>query len=131
MLEIVRKRKIYALEVEIGERPEDNEAMSAKKTQRVQEPIAQPTENWRGLEVSDITQDIADRFKLSPGSGVIVMRVEQGSAAEEAGIRAGDIIYEINRQPVKNITDYNNAIKGLSGDVLVGTYRGYVVIKEK
>ena len=131
LLEIVRKRKIYALEVEIGERPEDNEAMSAKKTQRVQEPIAQPTENWRGLEVSDITQDIADRFKLSPGSGVIVMRVEQGSAAEEAGIRAGDIIYEINRQPVKNITDYNNAIKGLSGDVLVGTYRGYVVIKEK
>ncbi|MBU1887809.1 MAG: Do family serine endopeptidase [Candidatus Omnitrophica bacterium] len=131
LLEIVRKRKIYSVDVEIGERPEDRGLAVSKKAQIARGPAVQPSKNWNGLEASDITQDIAVRFKLSPGAGVIVAGVEQGSAAEDAGIRVGDIIHEINRQPIKNITDYNDAIKGLSGDVLVGTHRGYVLIKEK
>ncbi|MBU3912062.1 MAG: trypsin-like peptidase domain-containing protein [Candidatus Omnitrophica bacterium] len=131
LLEIVRKRKVYSVDVEIGERPEDRGLAVSKKAQIDQGPAAQPPKNWNGIEVSEITQDIAARFKLSPGSGVIVAGVEQGSVAEDAGIRVGDIIHEINRQPIKNITEYNDAIKGLSGDVLVGTYRGYVLIKEK
>ncbi len=41
------------------------------------------------------------------------------------------MIYEIDRVPINNMKDYTDAIKNISGDVLVGTYRGYVVVKEK
>ena len=50
--------------------------------------------------------------------------------SEQAGIRPGDVIYEVNRVPVKNIRDYSVAISNVSGDVLIVTYRGYVVLKE-
>jgi serine protease Do len=130
---IVRDKKLYSSEVAIGERPEDKGASVAKRTQTPEKGMEQagPLKNWKGIEVSEIDKDMADRFKIGTDAGVIVTYVEQGSPAERAGIRTGDVIYEINRAPVKNIKDYNNAVKGFSGDVLVGTYRGYVVIKEK
>ncbi|MFH1854721.1 MAG: Do family serine endopeptidase [Candidatus Omnitrophota bacterium] len=131
LLGIVRSNKLYNVDVVISEKPEDRDAALRKTPQEAKEPEPSLLKNWKGLEVSEITQDVAARFKLSPESGVIVIGVEQGSPAEEAGIRIGDVVYEINRTSVKNISDYNDAIKGLSGDALVGTYRGYVVIKDK
>ena len=86
-------------------------------------------ECWSGIKVSDITNEIQMRYKLPPESGVIVIHVEPFSPAGRSGIIEGDVIHEINRIPVKNIKDYNLAVKNLSGDVLVGTYRGYVAVK--
>ena len=39
--------------------------------------------------------------------GVVVTNVEQGSPAAEAGLRQGDVIKEIQREPVKSMDDYN------------------------
>lgn len=128
-LGVIRDGKIYSVRVEIGERPEDETVIAQEETNKA--PEVADSKSWRGIEVSEITPEIAQRFKLSPGSGVIVAGVERGSAADQAGIRPGDVIYEINRMPVKNVTDYQGAIKKVSGDALIGTYRGYVVVKEK
>jgi len=38
-------------------------------------------------------------------------RVEPGSSADEAGIRRGDVILEVNREPVKDLPSYRNALK--------------------
>lgn len=84
---------------------------------------------WSGIKVSDITDEIQARYKLPPESGVIVIDVEPFSPAGRSGIREGDVIHEINRIPIRNMKDYTRTIKKLSGDVLVGTYRGYVVVK--
>lgn len=127
-LGVIRDLKLYTVVVEIGERPEDKPVIAQKKA----EPqIAQKVvKSWRGLEISDITADIAQRFKISAESGIIIVSVEPGSPAEQAGIRPGDIIYEINRNPVKSANDYFAVINKTSGDALVATYRGYVVLKE-
>ncbi|HEX6801001.1 MAG TPA: PDZ domain-containing protein, partial [Candidatus Binatia bacterium] len=42
--------------------------------------------------------------------GLVIAAVKPGSAAEEAGLRSGDVITEINRQPIKNLTDYNREL---------------------
>jgi serine protease Do len=83
------------------------------------------------MGVSDIMAELAQRFKVNAASGVIVISIEPASLAEEAGIRPGDIIYEINRSPVRDLKDYSTAVSKASGDALIGTYRGYVVLKEK
>ena len=128
-LGVIRDLKPYSATVEIGERPEDKAAVAQKK---VQPQVIQKVVNssWRGMDVSDITAEIAQRFKINSETGVIVISVKPGSPAENSGIRPGDVIYEINKMPVKNTRDYSAAVDKVSGDALIGTYRGYVVLKE-
>lgn len=127
-LEIIRDKRIYSLSVEIGARPEEKTARAEREKKATDVAVSK---FWRGLETSKITAEISQRFKLEIDSGVVVIGVEAGSPAKESGIRAGDVIYEINKASVRGTRDYKNAIKGITGDVLVGTYRGYIIIKEK
>jgi S1-C subfamily serine protease len=85
----------------------------------------------RGMEVQEVTPDLARRFRLKEQKGVVVIDVESGSPADEAGIIPGDLILEINKQPIKNSADYSKVISGLKGDALVRTQRGYFIVKEK
>jgi serine protease Do len=132
MLRLVRSGRLYPVGVEIGARPEEEKVVAKKEkreTKSYQEEVNY--KNWRGLEVSDIAADMILRFNLSNNSGVIVVNIEPASPAEKAGIRIGDVIYEIDRTSVKNVREYVEAVKKAEGDVLVGTYRGYVVVKER
>ena len=65
-----------------------------------------------GLSVSDITADMAQRFEVEAGSGVVVTDVAPGGPAASAGIRPGDIISEVNRKKVTDIGSYRNALAG-------------------
>ena len=91
---------------------------------------AAPSGGWRGLEVEDLTAEKAKRFSIEEVSGVVVVKVEPGSPADDAGIIPGDVIREINNQPVKDLNDYKSVAQGAKGDVLVKTGRGFFVIKE-
>ena len=118
-LEILRDGKPQTVEIAIGERPSDGELAGG--------PTA---DSWRGVHVVNAA-DQAGRMNLPPGalSGVMVMEVDDGSPAEQAGLQPGDIINEINRLRIENVSDYRTAIAQIKGNALVRTNRGYVVIK--
>jgi S1-C subfamily serine protease len=60
----------------------------------------------------DTDRDFVNRFGLSAGfKGVGMTDEDQDAVAFEAGLRCGDVIQEINRQPVKNIDDEKRQIK--------------------
>jgi serine protease Do len=121
-LGLIRDKKELALEVSIGERPQDLEKLA---------PYAEESaDKWRGLQIEDLNSPNAQRFRVEEKKGVLVVDVEPGSAADAAGITPGDIILELNKQPVKNISDYKKLTQGLKGDCLVKTARGYFLIKE-
>jgi len=109
-MSVVRDKKELALEVQIGERPQNLEETSYGVSEK----------SWRGLKVEG-----------SSPKGVIVTGIEPASQADAAGLAAGDVIIEINRQAIKTISDYENMIKSLRGDVLIRTQRGYFIVKEK
>ena len=67
-----------------------------------------------GLVVQNVTPEIARHLNIKDTKGVIVTDVQQGSPADEADVRAGDIIREINRKPVRNVDDFR-AITGKVG----------------
>ena len=50
---------------------------------------------------------------MAAGKGVIVQEVKPGSFAEDVGLARGDIILEVNKQPVNNEDEFNRAISSL------------------
>lgn len=56
-----------------------------------------------GINIENLTQQNANGSGLKPGEGVVVSSVKSGSAAYEAGLRSGDIIYSINDQRTNSV----------------------------
>jgi serine protease Do len=74
------------------------------------EVAASPQEGELGLTVQPLTPQLAENLGLERTDGLVISAVKPGSAAEEAGLRSGDIIVEVNRQVVKNLAEYNREI---------------------
>jgi S1-C subfamily serine protease len=89
-----RPRKVTAL---IAERSEVESASAADLN--------------RGLDGAELT-DAPD------GTGVLVSKVQEASAAAQAGIRANDVIVGVGRTPVSNMKAFLEAVKGASVLVL-------------
>src|SRR2546428_9162075 len=63
-----------------------------------------------GLSVQPLTPPVARELGLKVNEGVLVRDVVEGSRAGEAGIRAGDVIVEIDRQPVRPADDLKTRV---------------------
>ncbi len=68
-----------------------------------------------GIVMQDLTRELAEAFDLRPGQGgVLITRVMEGSAADKAGISAGDIVLSVNGKPVKRTPQLRSRLGILS-----------------
>ena len=65
--------------------------------------------DW-GLDVSDITPEVAQQFNLEPREGVVVTGVTPNGPADDAGVHPGDVVTEVNRRAVRNLGDYQQGL---------------------
>jgi len=65
-----------------------------------------PRQSKFGVTVRKVTPEMADRLDIPAGKGVIVQDVKPGSFAEDVKLDRGDIILEINKQPVNSEEDF-------------------------
>jgi serine protease Do len=65
-----------------------------------------PKQNKFGLTVRKLTPEMADRLDMPAGKGVIVQDVKTGSFAEDINLNRGDVILEVNKQPVNSEEDF-------------------------
>lgn len=74
-----------------------------------------------GFQVSDINADLQKRLRLSPQlKAVVVTDVMEGSAAEQAGLQAGDLILGVNQKPTPDIKTFRELTKNAkAGDRLL------------
>lgn len=107
-LDIIRDKNRLTVDVEVGEQPK--EAQVSQGGAGVPETPSALT----GVTVQDLTPEMMDKLGLGKDvTGVVVITVEQGSAADEAGLARGDVILSINKKPVKNTKNYNSIVSKL------------------
>lgn len=104
---VLRDGKPLSLPVILGERPE--EAASTPSSPGQPE---QGKEKF-GLTVQAITPELVARYSLRRTTGVVVTKVAAGSRAHWAGIAVGDVVVEVNRQPVASVGDWDRIVAGI------------------
>ena len=77
------------------------------------------TRGWFGVEVADITPELAESLGLRGTQGAIIGAIERGSPAERSGMKLGDVIFAVNGRTVANSTATLNAIAGVAPGVSV------------
>jgi Do/DeqQ family serine protease len=96
---ILRDGKEENLQVKIGEQPGDQQLASASATKGDNSVL-------NGVEVTDLDAASRNEFDVPPRvHGALVTDVDPTSASAEAGLSAGDVIMEINHQPVRSADD--------------------------
>ncbi|MSO69468.1 MAG: DegQ family serine endoprotease [Alphaproteobacteria bacterium] len=63
-----------------------------------------------GVQIQDLTPDLAEAFTVAPQDAAVVSQVTPGSPAETAGIKAGDVITHVNHTQIKGSSDLRNKI---------------------
>ena len=95
-VELVRNGKHMTIDVTIGERKEPQVASAKAET---------PGGNW-GMQVGDITPEIAQQFHLEGAKGVVIQKVAPDSPSAEAGLQPGDVVLEVNHEKVAAVSEF-------------------------
>jgi serine protease Do len=97
----LRRGSEKEVEVAVGELPK--EAGEGKDGEYGEEGSV-----FEGVTVEDLTREYRDRLDIPEKvKGVVITDLEAGSAAEDAGLRVGDVLQEINRKSVPSVRDFN------------------------
>jgi serine protease Do len=123
-LRVVRDGKEKSLTATLGEMP--NELVAGEGQAQPSERRQSKTDALDGVEVSDLDAQ-ARREADVPEKvhGVLVSKVDEESNASEAGLRAGDVIIEIDRQPVHSADEAVTLSEKVKGDrILLRVWRG-------
>jgi len=125
-LTVVRDGREIALEVKIAKRSDEKDEAAAEDEE---EPAVKETGKARiGVQVQDITKELAEQLGLEDTAGALVTEVAEDSPAERAGIERGAVILEVNRQPVQNAAAFARIVRsaepGKSLLLLVRSGRG-------
>ena len=123
-IEINREGQTKTFDVQLGEMPPTAAAEGAETSS--EEP-AQPekTTVFGGVAVTNISDDIRTALNLPEEiQGAVIADIDAESPAAKAGLREGDVIQEVNKQPVKSAKDLLAISKKLKPDekILIRVY---------
>jgi serine protease Do len=85
------------------------------------------------MALTDLTTGLMRQFNLPPGvRGAMIREVEDGGPADQAGLQPGDVIRQVDRQPVTSARTCEQALARAGSQVLLliqrGPYAGYEVL---
>jgi serine protease Do len=110
-VDLLRDGNKKQITVTLGERPKDLTASSGESDEGGSEE--EQSNQKLGLSVQTLTSDLARQLKYEGDHGVLISSVTPGSAAEEAGLRRGDLVKEVNRKGISSVQEFKAAVKSI------------------
>lgn len=108
-VEVIRKGQKKSLQVKVGEMKEQREAQDSSQPR--------PT---LGMTVEEITPELAKTLGLAESSGLVIVQVAENSPASEAGLMQGDVLLEIDQEPVRDSQSFQKKTEGYrKGDTVL------------
>ena len=105
---VVRNGREQNMQVALTELPD----RQRQETEESSSGNGATTNDRFGLSLQPLTAEMAARYGLeADDQGLVVTRVDPGSNAATAGIRQGDLIQEVNRQPVRSVVGFTTAMR--------------------
>jgi serine protease Do len=125
-LQVLRDGKEVTLQITVGKMDSQEPATPTE--------VGEASPGKWGLQLQDLTPELARQLGTKAQHGVVVAGVRPGSPAEDASIQRGDIVLEVNRQPVKGMSDMKEKMeKSKGGSLLLLVQRQgntiYIVLK--
>jgi serine protease Do len=125
-IELVRDGENKTVVAKVTEQPADFKTAMNRSQDEDQNPT-EPGQNsiFGGVQVENLNPQIRARANVPPNvNGVIVTRIDPNANAAEQ-LRPGDVIEQINRQPISNVDDFENIVGQLDPNrpVIVGVAR--------
>jgi len=126
-LDVLRAGKEKHFTVTIAKREDERLADGTLRQQ-------QEKKDDLGIQVSELSPEMSARYNIPQNEGVIVTDVESGSKGESAGLINGDIIREINHQPIQTAAAYQKMVDSVKPGEAMHFFirrmkRGFLVIK--
>ncbi|MBV9463415.1 MAG: trypsin-like peptidase domain-containing protein, partial [Verrucomicrobiae bacterium] len=105
-LDVIRAGKPKLIELKTGELPGSQPTPSPRATPRI---VKAPATRY-GVTVQTISPGMARRLDLPTPDGLLVSSVDPGSAADQAGLMAGDIITEVDYHGIRSLNGFKKAL---------------------
>ena len=117
-VKVLRNGKELALRLKIGQQSEERKLTKRHAPPKI--PKGEPAPNNYGFSVADFSRQLADSLELPPikDPKPIVVEVAPNSPAAKAGLTPGDILIDVNRQPVTRSKDVFRLLRAGSINVL-------------
>jgi serine protease Do len=116
---VLRENAEKQFSIKVAQRPEDEAAVARGEFSQGEgegAPSPQAQSPKLGVSLKPLTPDLASELGVSGDDGVVVADVAEDGPAARAGIRKGDLILEVNRQPVRRPDE----VKAIIGKVKEG-----------
>ena len=121
---IVRDKQRRTMNITVDELDLEAEAGSRTSSNERAPDESERTAPGFGMTIEPITPDLAREAELPRNrGGAVIVNVERNSAAFNAGLTAGDIILEVNRQPVNSVSQVTKALQSAGSPVFLLIWR--------
>ncbi|MFW6134318.1 MAG: Do family serine endopeptidase [Elusimicrobiota bacterium] len=111
---VIRQGKQETVTIKLGEMPEKGYVSSKQEGKEEKQEKEEKTTRWLGIEVSEITGMVKERYNVSASEGVIVVQIDPTEKGYEIGLQVGDVIKELNKKEINNVEDFKKAVKDAS-----------------
>lgn len=130
-------KKIKVVVMRDGKEKTITVTLAQRKDETLVASISPEPKSLLGITVEDLTEELAERYKLKEEKGALVTKVDPGSIGEAQGLKEGDLIREVNRSEIKGKDDFGKVASDVEKgeSVLIRVIREnrafYVVLKTK
>jgi predicted metalloprotease with PDZ domain len=107
---VMRKGEKKTMDVVVGKQPSKSKVIAVNPRGTGNFNVFLGAQNYQGMSLRELNEQLGQYFGVTDGAGVLVWEVDKESAAEKAGVKAGDVITVVGKKKIRTLRDVSRAL---------------------